>query len=95
MYDKKCDGELNMPFYRASYDRSTGQSPNSPREQVNFHRVSYDRSTGQSSREQLTFYITSKCLDRSTGQKLYKRTGNLQAIKGQVKFLLVNRTIYI
>ena len=44
MYDKKCDGELNMPFYRASYDRSTGQSPNSPREQVILHLASFDRS---------------------------------------------------
>ena len=44
MYDKKCDGELNMPFYRASYDRSTGQSPNSPREQVILHLASFGRS---------------------------------------------------
>jgi len=34
MYDKQCDGETSMPFYRAHYDRQTGQSPNSPREQV-------------------------------------------------------------
>jgi len=35
MYDAKCGGEMSMPFYRAPYDRSTGQSPNSPREQKN------------------------------------------------------------
>ena len=34
MYDEECHGTKFMPFYRASYDRRTGQSPNSPREQV-------------------------------------------------------------
>lgn len=34
MYDKDCSGERHIPFHRAAYDRSTGQSPNSPREQV-------------------------------------------------------------
>ena len=34
MYDKDCKGDKAMPFYRAQYDRSTGQSPNMPREQV-------------------------------------------------------------
>ena len=34
MYDNKCQGETTMPFLRARYDKSTGQSPNSPREQV-------------------------------------------------------------
>lgn len=34
MFDKDCKGSNFMPFYRAFYDRSTGQSPNSPREQV-------------------------------------------------------------
>lgn len=35
MYDPECQGAKYMPFVRAAYDRSTGQSPNSPREQVN------------------------------------------------------------
>ena len=35
MYDNKCQGETTMPFLRARYDKSTGQSPNSPREQLN------------------------------------------------------------
>lgn len=35
MYDKNCKGDKFMPFHRAIYDPSTGQSPNSPREQVN------------------------------------------------------------
>ncbi|CAG9818789.1 unnamed protein product [Phaedon cochleariae] len=35
MYDKECEGGKHIPFHRASYDRLTGQSPNSPREQVN------------------------------------------------------------
>lgn len=35
MYDPECQGAKYMPFLRAAYDRATGQSPNSPREQVN------------------------------------------------------------
>ncbi|XP_022920959.2 dual oxidase [Onthophagus taurus] len=35
MYDKQCDGNKHIPFHRAAYDRKTGQSPNSPREQLN------------------------------------------------------------
>ena len=34
MYDKEGRGEKFIPFHRAAYDRKTGQSPNSPREQV-------------------------------------------------------------
>lgn len=34
MYDKECKGGKSIPFHRAGYDRKTGQSPNSPREQV-------------------------------------------------------------
>ena len=34
MFDEECTGESFMPFHRANYDRRTGQSPNSPREQV-------------------------------------------------------------
>ena len=36
-YDKECKGEKTMPFYRAQYDTSTGQAPNTPREQVTIH----------------------------------------------------------
>ncbi|CAG0912911.1 unnamed protein product, partial [Notodromas monacha] len=35
MYDKDCRGDKWMPFHRAWYDIKTGQSPNSPREQIN------------------------------------------------------------
>ncbi|XP_059085329.1 dual oxidase-like [Tigriopus californicus] len=35
MYDEECQGETSMPFYRANYDPASGQSPNSPREQIN------------------------------------------------------------
>lgn len=35
IYDKSCKGHKFMPFHRAMYDSKTGQSPNSPREQVN------------------------------------------------------------
>lgn len=34
MYDAECTGQKYMPFHRAWYDHKTGQSPNSPREQV-------------------------------------------------------------
>lgn len=34
MYDEECRGDKYIPFHRAGYDRKTGQSPNSPREQV-------------------------------------------------------------
>ncbi|XP_063236450.1 dual oxidase [Bacillus rossius redtenbacheri] len=34
-YDADCQGGKYMPFHRAAYDRRTGQSPNSPREQLN------------------------------------------------------------
>ena len=34
MFDSDCKGAKKMPFYRAGYDTRTGQSPNSPREQV-------------------------------------------------------------
>ncbi|XP_076054875.1 dual oxidase [Oratosquilla oratoria] len=36
MYDKDCKGDKFMPFQRAGYDYATGQSPNSPREQLNY-----------------------------------------------------------
>ncbi|GFQ64188.1 dual oxidase [Trichonephila clavata] len=35
IYDKSCKGHKFMPFHRALYDSRTGQSPNSPREQLN------------------------------------------------------------
>eukprot|EP00093_Oithona_nana_P006459 06459.XXX_386344_372891_1 [CDS] Oithona nana genome sequencing. len=35
MYDPDCKGDTFMPFHRAQYDKNTGQSPNSPREQTN------------------------------------------------------------
>lgn len=34
MYDRECRGDKYIPFHRAAYDRTTGQSPNAPREQV-------------------------------------------------------------
>ena len=40
VYDKECRGDKYIPFHRAGYDRKTGQSPNSPREQVQNHRFS-------------------------------------------------------
>ncbi|XP_077298120.1 dual oxidase [Arctopsyche grandis] len=35
MYDRDCAGDKHIPFHRAAYDRNTGQSPNTPREQIN------------------------------------------------------------
>ncbi|KAF8765205.1 Dual oxidase like protein [Argiope bruennichi] len=34
-FDRECKGTRLMPFHRALYDHKTGQSPNSPREQLN------------------------------------------------------------
>ena len=34
VFDKDCQGNKYIPFLRADYDRRTGHSPNSPREQV-------------------------------------------------------------
>ena len=34
VFDKDCQGNKYIPFLRADYDRKTGHSPNSPREQV-------------------------------------------------------------
>lgn len=34
VFDKECQGNKYIPFRRADYDRQTGRSPNSPREQV-------------------------------------------------------------
>jgi hypothetical protein len=39
MYDRECQGNKYIPFHRAGYDRKTGQSPNSPREQVSNSNV--------------------------------------------------------
>ncbi|XP_024941006.1 dual oxidase isoform X3 [Cephus cinctus] len=35
VFDKHCQGNKYIPFLRADYDRRTGRSPNSPREQIN------------------------------------------------------------
>ncbi|XP_046835214.1 dual oxidase isoform X1 [Vespa crabro] len=35
VFDKECQGNKYIPFLRADYDRQTGRSPNSPREQIN------------------------------------------------------------
>ncbi|XP_058806177.1 dual oxidase isoform X1 [Phymastichus coffea] len=35
VFDKDCQGDKFIPFLRADYDRQTGRSPNSPREQIN------------------------------------------------------------
>lgn len=34
VFDEDCQGNRYIPFLRADYDRRTGNSPNSPREQV-------------------------------------------------------------
>lgn len=34
VFDEECQGNKYIPFLRADYDRRTGRSPNSPREQV-------------------------------------------------------------
>lgn len=41
VYDKECRGDKFIPFHRAGFDRKTGQSPNSPREQVGYLLFSF------------------------------------------------------
>lgn len=48
VFDKECQGNKYIPFLRADYDRQTGRSPNSPREQVIpgfLERVNRSRAT--------------------------------------------------
>lgn len=45
MYDPECNGAKYMPFLRAAYDRTTGQSPNTPREQVHFNEQQINTSS--------------------------------------------------
>lgn len=42
MYDHECEGGKSIPFHRAGYDRYTGQSPNTPRQQVSERLYSHD-----------------------------------------------------
>lgn len=42
MYDHECEGGKSIPFHRAGYDRNTGQSPNTPRQQVRQPRVCFN-----------------------------------------------------
>lgn len=42
MYDHECEGGKSIPFHRAGYDRNTGQSPNTPRQQVRQTRVCFN-----------------------------------------------------
>ncbi|XP_069121720.1 dual oxidase-like [Argopecten irradians] len=34
-YDPQCSGTVSMPYERAAYDKKSGQTPNSPRQQIN------------------------------------------------------------
>ena len=55
MYDENCSSNknLSMPFYRANYDRITGQSPNAPREQVRYYLAIHNS-------EYSTYYTSHK-----------------------------------
>ncbi|CCD71702.1 NAD(P)H oxidase (H2O2-forming) [Caenorhabditis elegans] len=35
VFDNECEGKTTIPFYRAKYDKATGNGLNSPREQIN------------------------------------------------------------
>ena len=60
MYDKECDGEKAMPFYRANYDHKTGQSPNMPREQVRSKKLNI--ILDQYLIQVLFFFVTDKLI---------------------------------
>lgn len=51
MYDQDCTGNKFMPFHRANYDKRTGQSPNTPREQQNSMTSWIDASFVYSTKE--------------------------------------------
>jgi len=51
MYDEECSGQKFMPFHRANYDKKTGQSPNTPREQQNSMTSWLDASFVYSTKE--------------------------------------------
>ena len=51
MYDAECTGNKFMPFHRANYDKKTGQSPNTPREQQNSMTSWIDASFVYSTKE--------------------------------------------
>lgn len=71
VYDKECRGDKYIPFHRAGYDRKTGQSPNSPREQViifNFFNICLFVGTPHQKREE-----KSKHLDLYRNNLRYNR----------------------
>ena len=50
-FDRDCLGRQSMPVLRTRYDRNTGQSPNSPRAQLNLMSSWIDASTVYSTKE--------------------------------------------
>ncbi|XP_073969944.1 dual oxidase isoform X3 [Rhodnius prolixus] len=78
MYDPECKGGKSIPFHRARYDPSTGQSPNSPREQVN--RVtswidgSFVYSTSEAWTSTMRSYANGSLLTDTTGKLPVKNT---------------------
>lgn len=83
MYDRDCTGQRTMPFYRASYDASTGQSPNLPREQINKVTSWIDGSFIYSTSE--TWLNTMRSFD---GHGTLKMVHNVEDLASTVSKLL-------
>ncbi|XP_075237286.1 dual oxidase isoform X2 [Lycorma delicatula] len=92
MYDKECRGGKSIPFHRAGYDRKTGQSPNSPREQIN--RVtswidgSFIYSTSEAWASAMRSFRNGSFLQDSTGKLPVKNTMRIPLFNNPVPHML-------
>ncbi|KAF6209306.1 hypothetical protein GE061_015053 [Apolygus lucorum] len=78
MYDPECTGGKSIPFHRAKYDPHTGQSPNSPREQINHVTSwvdgSFVYSTSEAWMSTMRSYENGTLLTDSSGKWPVKNT---------------------
>ncbi|XP_044015108.1 dual oxidase isoform X1 [Aphidius gifuensis] len=88
IFDKNCQGNKYIPFRRADYDRNTGHSPNSPREQINKVTSWIDGSFVYSSSEAWTNAMRSF----ENGSFLIDKINNLP-VKNTMRAPLFNHAI--